>query len=438
MNRHYIRPEVRAQAGFSLLEVMIALALGLLLSAGIIALFSNTSQTNKVQDGLARLQENGRFAVMRIEQDFRMLSAQYCSNTTGASAAGTAVPVMPTRAPMVFAADINLPDSDIHSIATNGTASMSPASAAYQLSPRWFMQGYSCTAGACTPALPTGVGQIPAMGLAVGNRVPGSDVLTVRYQRGTGWPLAVGACGIGAGGPLTAGTAITLSPQTGDDPVSGMTPGLALITDCTSPSVVPISSVSGSVMTVGSILPSATGRICSGNSTRDVRAFNFTTDFVTVSYYLAFRQDDSPDARPNSALGRLIPVLVRRENGNEQELVRGVDQLSFRFGVMNNLGQTQFLTAQQVESAGNCPPPPPGLNIEPGCMWRAVRTIEAHLLVNTVDEVFGLDNASRTYRFNGGAPVLAADATTLPSGILAGSQLRREFIAYVSGRNHNL
>lgn len=431
--------------GFSLIEIMIAITLGLLLSIGIMSLFSNTSRTNKLQDGLARLQENGRFAVTQMDRDLHSLSSQYCSNTTGGTPPGTVAPVVPARAPMVYAPDLRLPDSTINSIDANGNPQSGSATAAYALSPRWFVQGYSCTASACTPAVPSGTGQIPDMGLAAGKRVPASDVLTIRYQRGSGWPVAIGACATPAASPLTDGTTITLSPQVGDDPIANMKPGLALISDCVSPAVIPIGGVSGNTLTIGTapsttggILSGALGALCAGNRMRDVRLFNFTDDFVTVSYYLAFRADDNPDARTNSAAGqRLIPVLVRRENGTEQELVRGVDQLMFRYGIQDSGGNIQFMTASEVNTAAGCPAPPPGLNLEPGCMWRSVNTVEPHLLLNTVDEIFGLDDASRTYRFDG-TQYTKADGDLLPSGIKAGSQLRREFIAYASVRDRHL
>ncbi|MBC6943174.1 MAG: hypothetical protein DWB45_10665, partial [Xanthomonadales bacterium] len=76
----------------------------------------------------------------------------------------------------------------------SGNAAAASATVAYALSPRWFVQGYSCSSSSCTPTMPTGPGQIPAMGLADGSRVPASDVLTIRYQRGTGWPVGMGAC----------------------------------------------------------------------------------------------------------------------------------------------------------------------------------------------------------------------------------------------------
>lgn len=444
-NRHDMSRASRSPRGFSLIEIMIALTLGLLLSVGIMSLFSNTSRTNKLQDALARLQENGRFAVTQIDRDLRMLSAQYCSNTAGGSPPGTVAPVVPARAPMVYAPDLRLPDSTINSIDSAGNPSAAPAASPYALSPRWFVQGYSCTASSCTPALPSGAGQIPTMGLAAGRRVPASDVLTIRYQRGSGWPVAMNACAVAAGDPLVNGTTITVSPQAGDDPIGNMQPGLALISDCVNPAVIPIGGVAGNMLTIGTapstsggILPGAQGALCMGNRTRDVRLFNFSDDFVTVSYYLVFRDDDNPDARPNSgAARRLVPVLVRRENGVEQELVRGVDQLAFRYGVQDAGGNLQFMTAAQVQTAGSCTAPPPGMPLEPGCMWRSVKTVEPHLLLNTVDEVFGLDNASRTFRFAGSSYTLA-DTASLPSGIRAGSQLRREFIAYVSVRDRHL
>ncbi len=431
-------------SGFTLVEVLVAVALGLLLMAGIITLFSGISGTNKVQSGLARLQENGRFALMRMEADMRMAAGQYCSSTTGASVKGTTVPVLPSRAPMVYARNLNLPDSNIRSIDATGNPTAAFAAAAYVLSPRWFIQGYSCTTTYCFPALSSAETGIPDMGLAVDSRVPGSDVLTVRYLRGSGWTVPLNSCSTPTGGTIGGGTVITVAPQTGDDPFN-MTAGLALVSDCISPAILPISAVnagSNTLTVAGDVLAGAPGQLCNGSSLRDVRLFDFSNDFVTVSYYLVFRGDDSPDARPNSAASqRLIPVLVRSENGVAQELVRGVDLLAFRFGVLRGDGRTQMMSAAEVTAAGtaNCTVAPPGTTMEPGCLWRSVRTIEPHLLVNSVDEVNTIDAIGRSYRFNGATPVSSPAASdTLPSGLQVGNMNRREFIGYFSVRNGNL
>lgn len=458
--RFSCRPLIRRgrQTGFSLLEVLVALALGLLLMAGIITLFSGISGTNKVQNGLARLQENGRFALMRMEADLHMAGAQYCSTTTGASAQGAMIPVMPPRAPMVYAKDLKLPDSNIKSINASGNPATSLATAAYTLSPRWFMQGYSCTTTGCTPTLTEattrggGSTGIPDMALADGARVPGSDVLTVRYQRGSGWTIRANSCTVTPAGSMTGGAVMEVSPQPGDDDFDdafATVPELVLVTDCISPAIFPISAVnvaSRKLTVSADILPGITGALCNGSQLRDTRLFDFSRDFVTVSFYLVFREDDSPDARPNSAAAkRLIPVLVRRENGTEQELVRGVDLLAFQYGVKLLSGETRYMTAAQIEGAGtsNCGPPPEGMAIEPGCLWRSVRTIEPHLLVNSVDEVASIGPEGRRYRFNGTSvpadvddpPPAATD--TLASGLQLGNMNRREFVGLFSVRNGN-
>lgn len=436
-----VRPNAHHVGGFTLLEVMIALTLGLLLGIGIVSLFGSTSRTNKLQDGLARLQENGRYAVGRVQADLRMSGAQFCSNHSGNSSSSASAPLWPARAPFVFAENLGLYDVGAANVAidpADGKLTATAQGAAYGLSPRYFIQGYHCVSGSCTPSVHSGANQIPAAALAAGSRVPNSDVLTIRYQRGTGWPM------ISDGGCASGGT-ITVSPQPGDDPLNIIGAGSVLVSDCQNPSIIPVTGASANVIALGTLLAGTPN--CSANALRDVRVFNFSDDFVTVSYYLAFREDQNPDAQPNSAAAkRLIPTLIRRENGVDAELVQGVDRLDFRYGVQEAGGNTRYLTAAQVEDnlGGTivCPPKPEGVALlEPGCLWRAVRAIEAHMLVNSVDEVIGLDATSQAYRYTyddaGGSAGGTVDQTTLPSGLNLADMLRREFIAYSANRNYN-
>lgn len=57
--------------GFSLVELMLALALGLLVIAGIVRLFSSNSETYAVLNSQARLQENARFAFDFVSRSAR-------------------------------------------------------------------------------------------------------------------------------------------------------------------------------------------------------------------------------------------------------------------------------------------------------------------------------------------------------------------------------
>jgi len=61
----------RAGHGFSLIELMVALTLGLLLTAGLVQLFSSTKITFNTNDALARVQENGRFALETLKREIR-------------------------------------------------------------------------------------------------------------------------------------------------------------------------------------------------------------------------------------------------------------------------------------------------------------------------------------------------------------------------------
>jgi len=59
------------QKGFTIVELMIAGALGLILSAGIIKLFIGSNQNYNLQYELANIQEDGRFAMIFLEDELQ-------------------------------------------------------------------------------------------------------------------------------------------------------------------------------------------------------------------------------------------------------------------------------------------------------------------------------------------------------------------------------
>ena len=66
--------------GFSLIELMVAITLGLLLTGGLIQLFTSTKVTFNSNEALARVQENGRFAMERLKRELRPVSARgFCA-----------------------------------------------------------------------------------------------------------------------------------------------------------------------------------------------------------------------------------------------------------------------------------------------------------------------------------------------------------------------
>jgi len=69
------------QNGLSLIELMIAIGLSMILTLGVIQIFSSSKQTSRVQDSLARLQENARFALDLLAHDIRMAGQLSCDSS---------------------------------------------------------------------------------------------------------------------------------------------------------------------------------------------------------------------------------------------------------------------------------------------------------------------------------------------------------------------
>ncbi|MCC7220470.1 MAG: PilW family protein [Candidatus Contendobacter sp.] len=60
------------QRGLTLIEIMVALLIGVFLLAGVIQIFIVNKQTYRVQENLSRMQENGRFAIDYLNHYIRL------------------------------------------------------------------------------------------------------------------------------------------------------------------------------------------------------------------------------------------------------------------------------------------------------------------------------------------------------------------------------
>ena len=68
MNKH----KQTMQRGFSLVEMMIAMTIGLMICAGLVTIFANTSNTQQELRRTAQQIENGRYAMDVLSQDFQV------------------------------------------------------------------------------------------------------------------------------------------------------------------------------------------------------------------------------------------------------------------------------------------------------------------------------------------------------------------------------
>ncbi len=435
------------QRGFTLIELMVAMVLGLLVAAGIVTVFSSTSSSNKAQTQLARLQEEGRFAITRLTDDLRLANAQYCSSTGGvATNSGSNGLYMDSlRAPKVYAKDLLGALSDV---TTQWAASPYPAAptSPYYMPAFLSMRGYDCTKTACTPVDPHAtVSAIPAMGTAVGDRVVGTSILTLRYMNSArGWALdgTSSAVTADAAGKLLS---ITVSPAAGEPPLTDFAAGdLAMLADCSNAQIFAATAPSAGVLTVDSANNFNGSAPISIQPQSAPRLFDVNTDLLTVTYYAQVVDNGN---------GQKTGALIRRVNGTSEEIVRGVERLNFLYGVENSDGSTQYLSASDVDSrvggTFDCPLSVPSVDsaapsINPvGCMWRAVKSVDVRILMDGQVPLYTLapNDLMFTYASDGNTTPKPPDdpsrAVTPADQGFVNEMLRREFSALVSVRNYN-
>lgn len=441
------KPMLPRARGMSLIELMVALVISSIVVLGLVTLVNAIGIANRTQDGLARLQENGRFAMQRIAADVRMASAQHCSAYDVAASilatGGSAYVDQPRGVQTYFDA----------TLATGNGPGMGPTGqvAPFLMSPRFMLLGHECDAAACVPAVNApnrGFNRlgaaIPAMGTAATQRGRGADVLTLRYFSTVG-ALVENQIEEDAGPApaelVLANDAAALAREgfttmAASDPV--------WVSDCSTSVMFRGTRVGArNVRMTGNfdnttMLPlQVSPELVPGQGTEgDARAFHIPTSLRTVSYYLQLKTD------PKQA-GRLISSLMRKVDGDAaQELVEGVERFDLLYGVQNGLGRTQYLTAAQVDAlaAGSqCVG-----TVEPGCGWRSVKSIEAYLLANTVDDITPTgDDEFRYSWLNTGVANAAGNFEnpvvlgTLRNGLPPGRMLRREFRTTISLRVNN-
>jgi type IV pilus assembly protein PilW len=174
------------------------------------------------------------------------------------------------------------------------------------------------------------------------------------------------------------------------------------------------------------------------------KLFDVNRDFRTVTYYLRVVSVNNDGKAPfTGALIRRVNGGTAGVGGSEDELVRGVERMDFRYGVEDFDGNTSFLAAADVDSATNCPPQEPGALTTAGCLWRSVKSIEVNLLMDGQVPLYTLsaDNLKYAYSADPNPGLLAPGDSS--RAVKPGDQgfpdqlLRREFSVLVAVRNFN-
>ena len=152
-----------AAHGFSLVELMVALLIGIIISIGVVQIFSATRSTYQLDEGLARAQESGRFALEFLSQDIRHAGYLGCSRDT------TLIPFNFLATP----SDKRLPIAGVRGVEFNAT-------------------GINATHYTAASPANTTAGWIPALNVifpTIGGALPGTDVIAVQRMVANTWTL---------------------------------------------------------------------------------------------------------------------------------------------------------------------------------------------------------------------------------------------------------
>ncbi|MGG7055973.1 PilW family protein [Nitrosomonas sp. ANs5] len=76
-----IRTFIRKERGLTLVEMMVALTIGLVLLEGLSVMLFSSQRTYRVNEALARIQENARYAFQILSRDIRMAGYQGCGGS---------------------------------------------------------------------------------------------------------------------------------------------------------------------------------------------------------------------------------------------------------------------------------------------------------------------------------------------------------------------
>lgn len=382
--------------GFSLVELMVAVVIGLLVLAAVSTVMVNSKKNYTVQDSLARLQENARVAVDFVTRDLRTVGYFGCSNDR-----------------MAFKNNL---------VGGGGAAPPTPIEAIENSS-------------AASTWSPSGTANITGV-------VPGTDALTLRFMNGAGVPVIA---------PFMTDPAAVLTIAAGSNLNMGDT---VMVADCASADVFQITSAAPNTSGTLAHAPGvgAPGNIDDdGDSTnkfgvlRDKMYENqsFIAKFTEARYFVGAR---CTTTGANCATGEGNGIrctadpctcdaehrcsLFRQLDGTTQELVEGIESMQILYG-MDTDQPTDRVPNVYVS----------GANVGVAGQWLRVVSVRIGLLAYTQasetesGEYGGVTDQGSTYDVNGTVLTSKKTPDYTKNEIQAKRMKRRVFTTTVSLRN---
>jgi len=295
--------------GFSLIELMIAMVLGLVLSAGIFAVFNGNKQSSDLNTTMADMQESARFALNKLSSDIRMAGFQGCKDINQGG-------------PDILA--VNAPTKNLEMTAATG--SVINDSKVWQ------------------PAPPINV-------TSLGNVIPHTHALTLQFGSEATFPLKED---VGGNVPnRRAAIIVDTSAGISSEPFNIQKGEFAIISNCTGSDLISVSGVNR-----------GTGEVSHANGVNKTDALTFdyfadnSTKFMRFNsniYYIGDTGSVSADG--TTITGLYQQKLPYAANNPPVLMISGVENMRILFGARTGNDSISYFTpndsdlkSQDIES----------------------------------------------------------------------------------------
>lgn len=266
-------------AGFTLVELMVAVTIGLIIMAAVAQIFATSRLSYKLEENLARVQENGRFAMEFLSRDLRMAGYAGCVNVNQAL------------------------NASANYTASNGLNNAA-ADPLYVFAPQLQIQGYEWTGtGTWSPGLPTFLSSLGVLDQ--------SDVILIR--RGSDQAYRVTAA-------IPQANDITIA-----EPNNIETNDIILIGDCSGVDVVKVTNADAQpTETLQHAAAGGDGNNAAATLSKDFDANAEVMKLVTRAYYIGTGA---------SGLPALMSVDMEKGAwGTPRELIEGIESMQILYG----------------------------------------------------------------------------------------------------------
>jgi len=268
--------------GFGLVEVLVAMTIGLILLGGAISMLSTNKWTYKVVEQQGRIQENARFALETISRDLRAAGyfgcVDYLNKVANQISGTTAGSLLDTSAPV------------------NGLENYDPAGATANKT--WYPSANT--------VVPAGI-------------VTGSDAISIRYLDSANSMATIA--------PFMTQPSDAIQTNAGN----GLTAGdIVAITDCDNADIFQVTGPADPD-TSGTIEHNTGGAELPGNANPDLSKSYDSGATVLPMASVVYFIGTGADGRPALFRG-VMPATGDRSAMNTRELIQGVEHLHILYG----------------------------------------------------------------------------------------------------------